>query len=374
MAKKKTTKMGDDSRAKLAGPTDEELLRSEQRRATAAAQERKRKKVLRALEKELETYHVRQGFLDALADAPEPRPSKIRKLKGQGKRLPAAAYIMLASDWHMGERVRPENVNFKNEYNPEIAQERAAQYWKSQLRMLASARAAWDIRQGVLWLGGDLMTGYIHEEYLEENFLSPVEESLLVAKTVEIGILELLANGDFEKLLIVTSNGNHGRTGQRIKIATYAKNSFEWLLYQFLAHMFRNEPRVKFQIGVGYTNVVDLYGFRIGFHHGDAIGYAGGIGGTTIPANRRIGRQAQGVPIRWEGTERGAPHLYVHGHFHHRLFGTAFIQNGSLIGYNDFAERIGCPYEDPMQTSFVIDERYKLVSHYNPILVQKAHK
>src|SRR5690606_681200 len=34
-----------------------------------------------------------------------------------------------------------------------------------------------------------------------------------------------------------------------------------------------------------------------------------------------------------------------------------FVCNGSLIGWNAYAERIGCGYEEPMQASFVIDER-----------------
>jgi len=191
------------------------------------------------------------------------------------------------------------------------------------------------------------MTGYIHEEYLEENLLSPTEEALAILKHLKIAIPDFLDKSGLRHLLIATSNGNHGRTGQRIKIASYAKNSFEWLLYQWLAIHFEDEPRITFQIASGYNNVVDLYGFRINFHHGDAVGYGGGVGGLSIPVNKRIGRQAQSIPIRWEGTDKGAHHLNVNGHFHQLMFPKFFIGNGSLIGWNDFAERIGCAYEDP---------------------------
>lgn len=381
MARKKTGKASKASRISKAKEklgrdevTDAEALAEERRKKKTAAQKREHRQVVKALEKELEHTSARQEFLDRLQEAPDPRPYKIRRKRGQGKSKPAAAYVMMASDWHMGERVRPENVGHRNEYNPGIAQERAEQFWKSQAKMLDAARAAWDVRQGVLWLGGDLMTGYIHEEYQEENFMSPVQEAFLVYKTMVSGIKYLLEKTDLEHILIPTSNGNHGRTGQRIRIATYAKNSFEWLLYQFLENSFEKEPRVKFQIASGYHNVVDLYGFRISFHHGDAIGYAGGIGGLSIPVNRRIGRQAQSVPIRWEGTEQGAPHLNVFGHFHTLQYPKFFVGNGSLIGWNDFAERIGAPFEDPLQCSFVVDERYHLVSNWNPIIVTKPKR
>jgi len=51
-----------------------------------------------------------------------------------------------------------------------------------------------------------------------------------------------------------------------------------------------------------------------------------------------------------------------------------FIQNGSLIGWNSFAEAIACSYQDPQQFSCVIDERYRVVSNFNPILVTKPRK
>lgn len=362
---------GAQARLRSGKTSDAEALAVERERGRSRAQERERRKVMKGLEKELKILETRQAFIDHLADAPDPKPFKIRKHKGQGRRSPAATYCMNASDWHMGERVRPENVGWRNEYDPGIAQERAEKFWDSQLTMLSAARAAWDIRQGVLWLGGDLMTGYIHEEYEEENFLSPVEESLLVYKTMVSGIRHILATSDLEHILIPTSNGNHGRTGRKIRIATYAKNSFEWMLYQYLALAFDDEPRIKFQISNGYNNLVDLYGTRINYHHGDAVKFAGGVGGPTIALNKRIGRIAAGVPKRWEGTDKGAPHLYVQGHLHSLMYPKGSIYNGSLIGWNDFAEWIGAGYEDPMQTSFVVDERYGIVSNFNPIIVTK---
>lgn len=354
-------------------PTDQEALAEERRRKRVAAQEAEHRRVVRALEREVQVAGERQGFLDELEARP-PAPALQVRAGDAGRGKQDAAYVMLASDWHVGERVRPENVGGRNEYNPEIARARAEQFFRSQLQMMAAARAAWEVRVGVLWLGGDLMTGYIHEEYLEENFLSPVEEALLAHDVLSSGIQFLLAEGNLERLLIPTSNGNHGRTGIRMKVSTAAKNSFEWLLYQMLAKHFADEPRVEFRIGTGYHNVVDLYGFRVRFHHGDAIGYSGGIGGLSIPTNRRIGRQAASIPIRWEGTEKGAAHLDVFGHFHQLSFPGPFICNGSLIGWNDFADRIGAGFQDPLQCGFVVDSRYRVVSAYNPILVAKDRK
>lgn len=346
--------------------SDEAALARDRAKAAERRGKREAKKLVRALEGEIRDYKARLGFLDDLAAAPEPAPFKVRKSRGQGKRLPAATYVGLASDWHMGERVRPEVVGGLNEYTPEIAQERAENYFRSFIKMMNVGRSAWDIRQAVLWMGGDLMTGYIHEELEEENFLSPTEESLLVFQTFKRGIDYILATGDLERLIIPTNHGNHGRTMKKPRVSTAAKNSFEWLTYRFLAMAYADEPRVEFRIANGYHNVLDLYGFKIRFHHGDAVGYAGGIGGLSIPVNRRIGRQAKAAP------EGMGANLDVIGHFHNLQSPRDFIVNGSLIGWNAYADRIGCAYEDPLQGSFVVDERYRLVSNFNPLIVKRG--
>lgn len=351
--------------------TEASLLAKERSRARSKAHQRERDRIVKAYEEELSKLEIRQAFLDVLEDATPPDPIKIAKKKGQGRKDPAATYFMLASDWHLGERVRPENVGGRNAYNPEIAQERARQFFKSQLVMLKAARAAWDVRDGVLWLGGDIMTGWIHEDQLIENFLSPVEEVLLAHKVLISGIDYLLAESDLEHIVVVCNHGNHGRTGKKILVSCGARDSHEWLLYQFIRRYYLDEKRLHFRIANGYNETVDCYGFRVCFHHGDAVRYMGGVGGPSIPINRRIGRQAQSLPVRWEGTERGVPHLYVQGHLHQLHYPGFYICNGSLIGWNDFADRIGCPYEDPRQASFVVDERFKIVSNFNPIIVEK---
>ena len=48
--------------------------------------------------------------------------------------------------------------------------------------------------------------------------------------------------------------------------------------------------------------------------------------------------------------------------------------NSSLIGWNAFAETLGFGFEPPMQASFVVDEKYRCVSNFNPIFVETQKK
>lgn len=280
----------------------------------------------------------------------------IRTLKRDGG-LPEATYVALASDWHMGERVRKNQVQGLNEYNPEIAAERAHKYFRSNLIMLQASRSAWNVNQLLLWLGGDLMTGYIHEEYLMENFLTPTEELLLCFETISAGLRFILAEYDVERVVIVTNQGNHGR-GQQKKITADYRTSYEHLLYQLLRKAFEHEPRIQWQIGDGYLNTFELYGVTIDFHHGDEVMYAGGVGGIYVPLYRRIQRLGSGAIVD------------VSGHHHELGFAKGIAKNGSLIGPTPYGLNKGFKPEPAMQGSFIVDAKHKIPCAMNPIFVE----
>lgn len=298
------------------------------------------------------------GTLDEFKAKPVSPIVALKKNKGL---LPEATLVMMATDWHMGERVRPSQVRGKNEYNPEIAQERAENYFIRCLKLLKMARNGWNVNQIVLWLGGDLMTGYIHEEYLMENFLSPTEEMLLVYQTFMRGIKFILAEYDVERIIIPTSNGNHGR-GQQKKITADFRTSYEFLLYQLLAAAFVDEPRVEFQIGQGYENFVTCYGKTIGMHHGDEVMYNSGVGGIYPAYYRRIHRTSAGAD---------APVVWMIGHHHTLGFAPGAFSNGSLIGPTPFGVNKGYKPEPAQQGIFLMDEESDRPSFMNPVYVDK---
>ena len=340
-----------------------EKIARERERAKVAASAAELKRLIRDAEHRAEEAEARAAFLDATEFSPR-AATRIRAPKKKGA-LPAAAYFAEASDWHVGERVRPSEVGYRNEYKPEIAAERARQYFRSNLLLLNAARAAWAIDTYVQWLGGDFITGWIHEEYESENYLAPQEEAGLAFDLLEDGLLFLLAESDCGTILVPTSNGNHGRGSKKPRAAGAFRNSYEFMLYNQLARRFKHEPRIKFQISQGYYNDINVYGRRVRASHGDGIKYGGGVGGLTVPFYRRIGRDAQSV---------GDVLVYMQGHFHQWQFARKLAQNGSLIGWNAYAERGGFEFEAPMQVSFVVDERYGLVSNANPVLVDKPRR
>lgn len=254
-----------------------------------------------------------------------------------------ATFVAVASDWHVEETVESKTVNGLNEFNLDIASQRIEKFWKSIARMAAIQRAGSKIDRLVLVLGGDLMTGYIHEELVENNGLSPTQTVLWLQDQIASGVNFLSKH--FGEIVIPCVWGNHSRTTRKPRHATGAANSYEWMLYKTMAkHLSGN---AVWHVSDGYHLLLDLYGKTLRIHHGDGLQYQGGIGGLTIPVEKSIASWNKGVPAD----------LDIFGHWHQSQQNPKWVCNGSLIRFNAYSIAIKAPYEPPSQTGFIFDEK-----------------
>jgi len=309
----------------------------------------------RSREKKLRTEH--QDLIERLRDAEArhrflkeiDRPIAIPKIKRRETKsgLREGTAVIMASDWHVEENVYPESVAGRNHYNPKIAEARSERFFHGIEWLLDLGRHEFSLRDVILWLGGDLITGYIHEELQEDNDLSPVEAVLFAKKLITVGIKTLLLDKKIETITVPCSYGNHGRTTAKRRIKTGAKNSFEWLLYNVLQQDFADEPRVRFVVDQSAHQYVEAYDFTLHFHHGDEVKFGGGIGGLSVPLNKRV--------FKWDGVKRADYHHI--GHFHQLTDLGRTVVNGSLIGYSEYAMSIGADYEPPQQAMYILDSK-----------------
>jgi hypothetical protein len=259
--------------------------------------------------------------------------------------------IIMASDWHVEETVDPSTVNNVNEYNPEIAKRRSEAFFRDSHWWLKFFSKGYKINEIVLWLGGDMISGYIHDELVESNEMSPTEASLLVQSFIRHGMDSLLKWMPNVKISVVCSYGNHGRTTVKRRHSTGAKNSYEWLMYHHLKQLYEGNERVRFQVANGSHSYMKIYDWTFRFHHGDDVRFQGGVGGLSVPLGKALSK--------WD-TVRHADHTII-GHWHQLKDFDDGIVNGSLIGYNAFALSIKAKYEPPRQGFLFIDrDRGKL--------------
>jgi hypothetical protein len=295
--------------------------------------------LLDEIEQKEETMSKLLDISEAVSHA-DPRPLAVVD-SGQPSQSTA---FMVASDWHIEETVDPATVEGVNEYNLDIAGKRAGNFFRNGLKLVDMCRTRSTIDTVVLPLLGDIITGYIHEELVEENSLSPVQAVRQAYELIASGIDFLLEQGGFRRIIIPCTVGNHGRTTQKPRVATAVQNSYEWLLYSFIALRYQDNQTIQMKIADGYLCCLDVYDFRVRLHHGNGIKYQGGVGGVHIPLHKAI--------AQWNKMKHAD--VDVLGHWHNRMANRGYVVNGSLIGYSAYAIQIKAEYEPPQQAFFLM--------------------
>ena len=162
---------------------------------------------IKELKGQNESLEERANFLTGLKDSGKSRVWKKPVRVKSGK----ACAVMLCSDIHAEEIVEPAEVNGLNEYNLDIADQSIKNTFERYLLLLEDARNLANIRHGVLWIGGDVVSAFIHDELRERNALAPLPACRWVKERLRSGIELLLDQADLDELTIVTSYGNHPR-------------------------------------------------------------------------------------------------------------------------------------------------------------------
>ena len=318
-------KRNDTAEDLLALQLEARRLRAETRDAKASAE--------RALAK-LETVQ------DALTLALE-----IKDIFDQGVITPPkdpqkdeAVPILLLSDLHCGQIVKPSSVNGLNEFNPEIFDDRLDAVFRNALKVINGQRSTATIREAVIWLGGDLIEGELHGDAVQNQTLTTTQQIVRCERAIVRGLDYLLQHSDLERILIPCNVGNHGRNTKKQQ-SNATENSYEHLAYCSMRRHYRDEPRLEWFIADADCLYLDVYGKRLRFFHGDSVKYNGGAAGPLWNVDKHAKNLDQSVP---------ADHTF-HGHFHTLGFGSRATSNGSLPGCAPYGLQSGYRIERPQQ-------------------------
>lgn len=328
-------------RAQLLPPAEqvEEDLKSTKEHDKRLVTDKKYKLLIKDYERLMREH---DGLLQI--QSAKPKPINIKKFAGS---ISESTVVVVASDWHIEERVRASETNNLNAFNLDIAQKRVDDFFKVVLRLTEMEQQNTPINTMVLALLGDFITGHIHEEMMETCAVPPIEAGVLALGMLQGGIDFLMANSELN-FVVPCKVGNHSRINQgKSRNATELGNSIELFVYKALEQRYEDNPRISFIIEDSYHTYLQVYDMTLRFHHGHNVRYGGGVGGVTIPVNKAI---AQWNKSKWAD-------LDVFGHFHQFFDGGNFILNGSLVGFNAYAISIKASYERPMQSLFVINEK-----------------
>lgn len=358
--------------AKERGLTAESVVRDPLQNAEAK---------LRQLRAELAAIHrandtaeeIRKTIYGLAEYSPEP-PTWITDARFSGT---PGIPMTIWSDWHYGERVRKDEMHGLNEFNIEIAKKRIQRLVDRTIRLIhgfAFKEAGKDVKfPGIIvCLGGDLITGDIHEELADTNEARPLEciNDLL---DLIAGAIEKLAD-HFGFVFVPCVPGNHGRTTRKPRAKNRIFTSYEWNLYTNLERHFRNDSRVQFYIPAECDAHFTVVGHRFLLTHGDSLGTKGGDGmiGSIGPIQRgniKIGRAEAQVGQDYD--------TLVIGHWHsYQPKGALFpaIVNGALKGYDEYARLIlRVPFDRPAQAVWFVHPQQGVTTQF-PVYVDDVPK
>ena len=285
------------------------------------------------------------------------------KIKRRRKRSTKtqASMLLLLSDWHVEERVDPVTVNGLNDFSLAVADARISELLERFLACLEHERKVASINRVVVWLGGDFISGHIHEDTAELAALPPLAATRWAGERLR-GVLDVIA-GEVDEVVVATNAGNHGRSNSgKPRVGTELDHSFEQNLYLSMAAA-ESLPNVVWQVGEGHLNYLDFDGFTVRFHHGHSYKYAGGVGGIHVGVSK--------ANSAWNNLKPADLTCFGHWHQFSWLRAGKYVSNGSLIGHSAYATKIKAAYEPPCQAAVVIDHKRNEVTKAFPIFCDR---
>lgn len=353
MAKRKnlTDRIVSTANAAAGVAADAEIARLRGENATLRAKYKSSLEALDAASRQSETLAGLDGIKPR---RPAPRIPHV-------SRDPVTA-ILVCSDWHVEEFVDGDTVatpsgTKANHYTIEVAEARVAEMTRRALAILDHESQLAKVGRVVVAALGDFITGDLHDDVPTQ--LTPLAATRFAGELLS-GVIEAVADR-YRDVVVATCVGNHGRTTK--KPTTNNQLSYEHNLYLTMEAANRRK-NVVYQVAHGYHNWLDVDGFKVRLHHGEAIKSNGAIGGFSIAANKKI--------AQWNRMETANLDIFGHHHTFGWNYGR-YVSNGSLVGWNSFANLIGAEWQPPAQSLVLID-RNRGVTKALPVFCEEVKK
>ena len=285
-------------------------------------------------------------FYDAKDFKANTKPDWLTYMKGKRSGLTGIPTLFL-SDIHFDEVVNPAEVEYLNQYNREIAELRIKHTFNTSLDLLTKKMHLPKYEGAVVMLGGDMLSGNIHEELAETN------EHHILKSLYDLS--ELLIQGigqfadEFGKVYVPCVVGNHGRLHKKPRAKGRIMDNFEYLIYHLIAKHFRSDDRITLEIPESTDAQFNIYSKRILLTHGDQFKGGSGISGIFPPLMIGRARKLQ----RQSAVNKGFD-LMAMGHFHQYIHTENLLINSSIKGLDEYAYISNFGYERPQQALFMV--------------------
>lgn len=313
--------------------------------------------------KGVEQEAIRRTIIGLKQDVESLRPPKWIITPGN-KKVGHGVPTLFVSDLHWGEVVQPSQINYVNEYNLDIARARLRTMVERAIRLCSILDSKMSYPGIVVPLGGDMISGNIHDELSATNEINSMPAVLDLYSHL-VAVINTLAD-TFGAVFLPCVTGNHGRDTTKIWGKDRHHTSFDWLLYCFLAKHFENDARVTFYIPDGSDAHYSIYNHKYLLTHGDQFRGGDGLIGCLGPIlrgdHKKRSRNAQ-IDMEY--------HTMIMGHWHQYIHHSRVIVNSSLKGYDEYAFTNNFGFEEPQQALWLTHPEHG-ITYRMPVRVDSS--
>lgn len=273
------------------------------------------------------------------------------------------------SDWHWGEVVRRDETGGANIFNRRIALARVHNLVNNTVTLLRDYAGKNPNYPGIwVCLGGDMISGSIHEELRETNWGTVEEQALEVGDAISGALLRMA--DEFGEVHVPCVVGNHGRKAHRPPAKAKVRENREYGVYKSLQRQFADDPRFHFYVPEETDFYFSVYGHRFLLTHGDSLGVKGGDGiiGALGPITRgtiKVASSERQIGRDFDTIIMGHWHTYIP-----RSEAVAAIVNGTLKGYDEYARLfLRARFSKPSQALWLVSPKHGVAAQW-PVYVQ----
>jgi len=314
---------------------------------------------------ELDELRQRLSLFERL-DKSRLAPPKWLAPKARKGKAHLAIPSMLLTDAHWGEKVSLEQVGGVNKYDVDIAKMRMRRAFDRAVYVSKHMWSGIEYEGFNLLLGGDMLSGLIHEELRETNEESVFESILGVVECLTAGT-KMLAS-EFPKVHVACVVGNHGRLTRKPRAKNKVKENFDWMVYQMLARELDQDPKVAVQIAESSDCKFAVYETVYCLTHGDQFRGGSGISAALSPLLLGVHRKLK------RAASAGDPFdVLVMGHWHTSYWLQNVIVGGAVKGYDEFAFDKNFDFQEPRAELWLNTPERGITTH-SPLFVQNRTK
>jgi hypothetical protein len=274
--------------------------------------------------------------------------------------------VSFLSDIHAGEKVDPSEMDDFNAFDMDICEGRLKRHFERTCMVARKYLAGVKYDGIVLALGGDLVSGDIHDELRETNLVSTYESVEFLVPLLAAGV-EMFAE-EFGKVHVVSAPGNHGRDSRKPRHKRRSAHNADTHVARLVSSIFEGSEDITFDVPASFDVTFKIYDYTFTMEHGDNMKFSGvseiGAYGPAKRGTLRKSRQSQteGRPFNWN----------LIGHFHQYIpaYTQGLVMNGSVKGYDEYARSWHFLPEPAQQALMVVTPEHGITVQA-PILLQK---